>query len=159
MPATEPADLALDAALLVCPVDAGHAKEAVEAVVRSQRNEPFRLVPVTALEDLHDRSLQIVVADPARHTTEVRERADVTVQEHLLCLVQIRPTEPAARRRETHHEQRHLAQHPGEIHADRAEVDLGFRAQRMRLRDRHLRQRQLLARRELDLQVRRGPLG
>ena len=68
----------------------------------------------------------------------------MTVQEHLLALVQIRPTEPPARRRQPHHEQRQLGQHPGQIDVDRAEVDLGLRAQRMVLGDHHLDQRHRL---------------
>ena len=52
MAAAEPADLALHAALLVAALDAGLTEEAVEAVVRPQRDEPFRLDPVAALQHL-----------------------------------------------------------------------------------------------------------
>ena len=68
------------------------------------RDEPVRLDAVPALEHLHHRRLQVVVTDPDRDPTEVLERPDVTVEEHLLALVQIRdrgtpdPTPRAASR-------------------------------------------------------------
>ena len=144
--ASEPSDLTFHAAFLVRAADAGQAEEAVEPVMRPQRDESVRLEPVTTLQHPHDRGLQVVVADPARHTTEVFERADVAVQEHLLRLVQIRAAEPTTRRGEAHHEQRHLHQHASDIDTDRPEIDLGFRAQQMRLRN-------------VDLSQRRRPLG
>ena len=88
MAAAEPADLALHAALLVAALDARLAEEAVEPVVRPQRDEPFRLDPVAALQHLGDRGLrlsQVVVADPVGHATEVLEGADMTVEEHRLA--------------------------------------------------------------------------
>jgi hypothetical protein len=142
MTAPEPSDLSLDTSFLMRAADAGDAEETVEPVMRPQRNEPLRLEPVTAPQHLHHRGFQVVVTDPAGHTTKVFERTDVAIQEHFLCLVQIRPTEPAARRGEPHHEQGDLAQHAVEIDADRPEIDFGFRTQPMRLRDLHLSQRQ-----------------
>jgi hypothetical protein len=144
MAAPEPAHLALHAALLVRPGLARLAEEAVEPVMGPQRHEPLGLDPVPAPQHPHHRSLQVVVADPARHPAEVVERPDMTVQEHLLALAQIRPRERPTRRRESHDEQLQLAQHPGQIDADRAEVDLGLLAQRVTLGHHHLDQRDLL---------------
>ena len=143
MTATEPADLTFDAALLMGALDAGLAKEAVEPVVRTHGHEPLGLDPVAALQHPLDRSLQVVVADPFRDPAEMFERPDVTVQEHLLALVQIGPGVAATRRRETQNEHRHLDQHPSQVDARSAEVDLGLFAQRVMLRDHHLHQRHL----------------
>ena len=78
-------------------------------------------------------------------TTEVLERPDVTVQEHLLRLVQIRPGVAPPRRREPHHEHRHIHRHPSQHHTRGPEIDLGLPAQPVILRDHHLDQRHLLA--------------
>ena len=98
MAASEPSDLALDAALLVGAVGAGLAEERVEPVVRAQGDEPFRLCPVPAAQHALHRRLQVVVADPARHPTDVLERPDVAVEERLLGLVQIHAVEALAGR-------------------------------------------------------------
>ena len=73
MAAAEAADLALHAALLVRPVDAGAAEERVEPVVAAQRGEPFGLGAVTPFEDPDHRGLEVVIPNPARDTTEVGE--------------------------------------------------------------------------------------
>ncbi|TPW07565.1 MAG: hypothetical protein FD127_4467 [Acidimicrobiaceae bacterium] len=112
--------------------------------MRSERDEPVRLEPVTAAKHFHDRGLEVVVTDAAGNTTEVFERANVTIEEHFLRFVHIRAAIPTTRRREPHHEQRHLTQHASEIHADRPEIDFGLCAQQMGLGDRDLRQRQSL---------------
>jgi len=65
----------------------------------------------------------------------------VTVQEHLLSLVQIRPRIGPTRRRQPHDEHRHVHQHAGHIDTGRPEVDLGLLAQRVMLRNHHLHQR------------------
>ena len=101
MTTPEPADLGLHATLLVAPFDARLAEEAVEPVVRSQRDEPFRLDAGAALQHLRDRRLQIVVADPVRHPTEVLEAAHVPVEEYGLALIQVRAGEAFARRRQS----------------------------------------------------------
>ena len=67
----------------------------------------------------------------------------MTVEEHLLRLVQIGPRVTPARRREAHHEHRHLDGHAGQDHARRPEVDLGLIAQRVVLGDHHLHQRHI----------------
>jgi hypothetical protein len=129
--ATEPADFAFDATFLVCAVDTRRAEERVEPIMRSQRDEPVRLGAVAALQHAHHRGFEVVVTDPARDTTEVRERTDVTIEERLLSLIQIDPMEPTARRGETHHEHPPLGREPVEHEAHLPEIDLGFRAQRM----------------------------
>ena len=64
--APEPADLALDAALLVRAFDARSAEERVEAVVAAQRDEPLRLVAVASPQHPHHGGFEVVVTDPAR---------------------------------------------------------------------------------------------
>ena len=59
----------------------------------TQRDEPIRLGPIPTLQHAHHRGLEIVVTDPGRDTTEVRERADVTIEERLLGLVEVDPME------------------------------------------------------------------
>ena len=67
------------------------AEERVEPIMRPQADETVRLDPVPALQHPFDRGFRVVVADPGRDTTEVFERADVTIEEHFLGFVQIRP--------------------------------------------------------------------
>ncbi len=144
--AAEPADLALDAALLVRAFDAGPAEERVEPVVRAQHDESFGLETITALEYPHHRRLQVVIADPCRHPTEVFERADVAIDEGLLGLVAIHPVERLARRRETYHEHPPVGEHPVEVERDLTEIDLALIAEAMKLRDHHLDHRRGLRR-------------
>lgn len=144
MVAAEPANLAFNAALLMGAVLARLAEPRVEPVVRPQRNEPVRLDPIPALEDLGDRRLEVVVADRFGDAAEMIERPDVPIQEHVLGLVQIRPTEPATRSREPHHEQRHLRRDPGQHDLGFTEIDLALRTQRVMLRDSDLNQRERL---------------
>ena len=65
----------------------------------------------------------------------------MTVEEHFLALVQIGPRVTPTRRREPHDEHRDIDEHARQIHARRPEIDLGFLAQRVTLRDHHLDQR------------------
>lgn len=73
------------------------------------------------------------------------ERADVTIQEHLLGLVQIGDRERPTRRRQPHHEHRDLGEHTAQTDVNRSEVDLALLTQRVMLRDRDVDQRSLLA--------------
>ena len=96
--ATEAADLTFHATLLMGAGDTGLAEERVEPVVRAERHEPFRLGAVATLEHAHHSRLQVVVADSRRHPAEVFEGTHMTVQEHLLSLVQIDAMESSSRR-------------------------------------------------------------
>lgn len=127
----------LDAGLLMRALHPRGTKEAVETVIRTQRDEPVRLDPAPASQNLQHRRFQVVVADPGRHPTEVPERPHMTVQEHLLALAQIPPGERLARRRHPHQKQRHVDPQPRHLGGDRPEVDLGFVAQHVPLRDHH----------------------
>jgi hypothetical protein len=99
--AAEPADLSLDTALLVYPVDAGDAEERVVAVVGAQRDEPRVLQALTTERDPDHRRGEVVVADhPDRDPTKDFERADVTIEERLLRLVRIRHMDGLARVRQ-----------------------------------------------------------
>ena len=73
MGAAEPADVALDAALLMGPGDARFTEERLEPVVRSERHEPVVLEAIAALQDPGHRGLQVVVTDPQRHPVEARD--------------------------------------------------------------------------------------
>jgi len=55
MVATQPADLALNAALLMRALDPRRREDRVIEVVRAQRDEPVRLHPPATLQDLLDR--------------------------------------------------------------------------------------------------------
>ena len=67
--AAEPTHLALHTPLLVSSAGAGHAEEAVEAVVGAQGHEALGLHAVAAFEDTHHRRLQVVIADAAGHAS------------------------------------------------------------------------------------------
>ena len=131
--AAEPADLALDAALLVGALDAGLAVERVEPVVRPERDPPVGLDPGPAEQHPRHRRLQVVVADlagrdPAQHV----ERVHVAFQERLLALgcANARCTAlPEYDSRSVN--RKHFVQHPGQADPQLAEVDLGLRARRV----------------------------
>ena len=95
--APEPADLTLDTTLLVGAVHTGETEERVEPVMRTQTDETVVLHPITALQHLDDRRGQIVVTDPARDPTERFERTNMTIEEHLLGFMEIRPPERLTR--------------------------------------------------------------
>jgi hypothetical protein len=77
--AAEPADRALDAALLVCPLDAGLAVERVEPVVRGEQDPAGVLVasPAGTLDDLGDCGGQVVVLDVAGRTPPIASNASM----------------------------------------------------------------------------------
>ena len=143
--AAEPADLALDAALLVRALDAGDAEEAVEAVVRAERDKAGGFQPVPTAQHLDDRGLQVVVADAPGHATEPFERADVAVEEHLLGLAGVDTVERPARGGQPHHEEMAGDELAVADEAHLPEVDLGLLAGWVDLR-------------HLDLGERDGPL-
>ena len=83
--AAEPADLPLNTAFLVSPLQAWLAVERVDGEVRTERRPPggFDSLPGEP-EDLGDRGPQVVVADLASGDTAERgERVDVSFQECL----------------------------------------------------------------------------
>jgi len=82
----------------------GQAEERVEPVMRAQRDEPFRLVPVPALQDAGHCGLEVVVPDPARHAAHMLERQHVAFQERFLRLGGERDVERPARARQPQHE-------------------------------------------------------
>ena len=140
MSATEPADLALDPALLMGSLDAGDAEERVVAVMGAQRDEPRVLQPLAAQRDPDHRRGQVVVADhPDRDPAERLERADVAVEERLLGLVGIGDVDGLARVRQTQAEHEQLHHHPGDHRLELTEVDLGLLSRRVGLGDHHLR--------------------
>ena len=97
MASAEAADLAFDAAFLVCPSLPGLTEEGLEDVVTAYRDEALGLVAVATHQHPGDRRLQVVVADAARHAPEVLEGPDVSVDENLLGLVGIDAVEALAR--------------------------------------------------------------
>jgi hypothetical protein len=145
MSATEPSNLTLDAALLMRAADAGQTEERLEPIVRTHHGEPVRLDTIPPAQHLGHRCFQVVVADPDRDAAEVFERSDVTIEEHLLGLVEVGDRERPPRRRQTHHEHRDLGQHATQVDVDRPEVDFALVTQRVMLRDSNIDQRCLLA--------------
>jgi hypothetical protein len=78
--ASEPADLPLDAALLVRTLDSGLAIEGFDAVVGTDGGPPVGLDPLAGEPDhARDGGLEVVVTDlPGRHPAEHVEGVDVT---------------------------------------------------------------------------------
>jgi hypothetical protein len=82
----EPADLSLDATLLVGTLDAGIAVEAVDREMRPERRPAVAFHPAPgAAQHLADRGAQVVIADlAARHAAQHFQRVDVAFQERFL---------------------------------------------------------------------------
>lgn len=139
--AAEPADVALDAALLMGTGDAGLAEERLEPVVRTQRDEPFVLGAVTARQDLRSCGLQVVVADQTGHTVEAFERPDVRVGERLLGFVDIGAVERVRGERQPHREQVQRDGLAADHRVELAPIDLALSARQPGLRDEHLHRR------------------
>ena len=135
---TEPADLALHATLLVCPVLARTTVEGVEEIVAAQSDEALGLGPVATHQHPGDGGLEVVVADAFGNGAEVLEGPDVPVDEGLLGLVGIDAVKALARRREAHDEHPRRGEHAVEVEADRAEVDLSLVTERVGLGDHDL---------------------
>ena len=150
----EPADLALDAALLMSPADAGLAVESVETVPGPERQPAGVLLPVPALQHLAHRRRQVVVADVRRrHPARHRERGHVPLQQRLLRARGIDPVHAQARERQPVGEQ--LAGRVPAVHRDRdrPEVDLGLRPRLLRLRHEPLQALRLPLLLRLDLRA------
>src|SRR5205807_5944959 len=77
MVAAEPSDLAFHPTLLMGPLDAGDAVEAVEPVMGTQPHKPRVLQAAAAQHDPDHRQLQVVIADPCGHPGEPFERLDM----------------------------------------------------------------------------------
>ena len=140
--AAEPAALAFHPTLLVRTVDAGHAVERVEPVMGTEQHPPVVLRPPTVAAEQHrgDRRLQVVVLDVFRRdAAELGERLDVTLEERFLRLGGAHPVDRAAGETQPHREQVTLRPPGREIDPEFCEVDLGFRARLMGLRDEDLR--------------------
>ena len=138
MAAPEPADLALDAALLMGPDQPRAAEERVETVMRFQRGETFGLEPVTALQHPHHGRGQVVIAHPARDRPEMLERQHMPFQERFLGLGAERHVKGAPRTRQPQHEHPHLHQRARDPRLELPEIDFCFSTCGMRLRHRHL---------------------
>ena len=138
MVAPEPADLALDAALLVCALDPRSRERRREQVVGAQRDEAVALDPTSALQDLLHRRGQVVVADLREHAAEPVERLDVQLEERLLRLDQRGLTERRPRERRAHKEQMNRRAHPRQVDLRLAPVDLRTHTRVVHLRHEHL---------------------
>ena len=115
MVAAEAAHLALDAALLVRPLDPRPRERRGVQVVRAQRDEAVALDPAAALQDPLHRRGQVVVADLREHAAEPLERLDVQLEERLLRLDQRGLTERRPRKRRAHEEQMNRRAHPRQV--------------------------------------------
>ena len=134
MVAAEAADLALDAALLMRPLEPRRRELRREQVVRAQRDEAVGLDPPAALQHLLDRRGQVVEADLREHAAEPLERLDVQLQERLLGLDQRRLTERRARRTTRASRTDAPSCAPRQIDLRLAPVDLRADPRRVRLR-------------------------
>jgi hypothetical protein len=139
VPSAEAAALTLHPTLLVGAALAGQAEERVEAVVAAQRDEPLVLDAVAALQDPRHRRLEVVVAHPAGHATEVGEAQHVTFEECLLRLGREHLMERPARGAQPHGEQPQLGQRPLQPHPQLGEVDLGLLPRMVDLGNGHTR--------------------
>lgn len=137
MVASEPADLPLDAALLVRTLDSGLAIEGFDAVVGTDGGPPVGLDPLAGEPDhARDGGLEVVVADlPGRHPAEHVEGVDVTLEEGFLPSRGTDPVHGLARVGEPKAEQRAGYELAAQADGDVAEVNLGLAAREVLLRD------------------------
>lgn len=135
--ASEPADLPLDAALLVRTLDSGLAIEGFDAVVGTDGGPPVGLDPLAGEPDhARDGGLEVVVADlPGRHPAEHVEGVDVTLEEGFLPSRGTDPVHGLARVGEPKAEQRAGYELAAQADGDVAEVNLGLAAREVLLRD------------------------
>jgi len=106
--------------------------------MRTQRDEPVGLDAIASLQHPRHCGPEVVVADPAGHTTEVLERGDMPCEERFLGLVAVGDVERLPATREPHHEHPYLHRDAGEEDLELAEVDLGLSTGRMLLADEDL---------------------
>jgi hypothetical protein len=109
---------------------------------RGFADPPFVLdtVPAATVEHRLHRSGEVVVFDVAgRDPADLLERVDMTLEERFLRLRRVDPVDGLARVRKTEHEHVTPRLHAGQNHPDFTEVDLGFRARHVLLRDEHVR--------------------
>ena len=150
----EPADLALDAALLVGPLLSRLAVERVEPVPGPKRQPAGVLLPVPALHHPRHRRRQVVVADvPPRHPARHGERGHVPLQQCLLRTRRVYPVHAQARVREPVGEQVAVSVPAVQLDRDRPEVDLGLRPRLLGLRHVSLQGPRLPPRLRLDLRT------
>lgn len=143
MGAAEPADVTLDAALLMCALNPGMAVERIEPVVRAKQLPTLVLGPLPpgAVNDLYYGVGEVVIANvPGGNAADVFERIDVPLEERFLRLRRIDPVDRFPRVREAEREHVALGLYPSQHHPDLTEVDLRLRARRVLLRDEYLRQ-------------------
>ena len=72
MTPAEPSDLAFDATFLMSTLLSGDAEERIEAVMAAHGHESLGLFPIPALQHPGDGWLQVVIADPPRHTEDMQ---------------------------------------------------------------------------------------
>lgn len=138
MTATETADFALDAALLMRALKADQGELRLEHEVRPQGDEAVGLDAPAALEDLLDRRSEVVVAHQRRDAAEELERLGVAFEERLLGLVEERGRERRARVTQAQMEEMNLRAPPAEQHPRLAPVDLALDPRRVQLRHERL---------------------
>ncbi|MDQ3740467.1 MAG: hypothetical protein M3389_05930, partial [Actinomycetota bacterium] len=136
--ASKAADLAFDAALLVCALKADRRKQGAEEVVRAHRDEAVRLDPAAALEDLLDGRAEVVVADLLEDPAKPVKRLGVTLEKRLLRLDRRGHAERRAREARAHEEQMHRRPGSGDVDVGLPPVDLGGDRGRVDLRHEHV---------------------
>ena len=122
MVSSEVAAFAFNAALLM-PL-ARRAELRGKPPMRAERDEPHRLLPPIAAQDLAHRTGQIVVAQQVKYAAEVGEGVFVRFQERLLRGVQVSTVERRAAGHRAHREHLHLGPLIAEIDPGFIPVDL-----------------------------------
>lgn len=137
----EPADLPLDAALLMRPLDARLTVEGLDAVVGSERGPSVGLDPLAGEADhARDGGLEVVVADlPGRDPAEHIEGVCVALEEGFLPSRGADSVHSLAGVGEPQTEQRACDQLAAQPDRDLAEVDLGLPTGEVFLRDEGVR--------------------
>jgi len=139
--AAEPADLALHAALLMGPLQAGLAVEGIQAGPGPEGGPPVGLHPNPGeAEHAGHRRGQVVVADlPGRHAAQHAERMRVALEKRLLPLRSRHAVHCLAGEGQPEHEHVTQSADPGQVNVNVAEIDLGVLPGLVGLRDEHLR--------------------
>ena len=138
--APEIAAFAFNAALLV-PL-ARRAELGGKPPVRAERQEPHRLLPPVAAQDLANRTGQIVVAQQVEYAAEIGERLLVGFQECLLRRMQVGAMERRSAGHRPHREHLHVGPLVAEIDPGFIPVDLRLLSPAIALRNERLPSRQ-----------------
>src|SRR6202522_3244476 len=97
-----------------------------EPPMRAERQEPHRLLPLIAAQDLAHRARQIVVTQQMENAAEVGESVLVRLEERLLCGVQVSTMKRRPAGHRPHREHLHLGPLVAKIDPGFIPVNLGL---------------------------------